>query len=384
MSLKDITSIFKDPSKRLYLYIFILIVIFILILLIVLLASIFGNKNFSYEQMERQMVSSAKNYATSKKLLIKKDSFKKTIKVSTLIENEYMKELKKYNKNYETCEGNVTITYNGKKFLYTPFLDCGKTYKTKYLNDKVKNSKLNENKDGLYPIEDYYIYRGENPNNYIKFTNQLWRIVKVEKDGTIKIVQTESDFDSIVFDDRYNSSCPKDDYDCAGFNNFETSRLKDRMLMIFNKGIDTQDGKFVFSDFDKTVINYQQLCIGPVPKNLRIEEGYPECQVKTENKYPFDFIKLNEYIMASLDSNCHSIKEKQCTNYNYLTKNALGWTITTTDNNYEVYSLAKLPVLSYVSDDDDFAFTVNLSSNTLYKSGTGTKEDPYLIKNVIE
>lgn len=385
MSLKDITNIFKDPSKKLYLYTFILIVIFVFVLLIVLLANIFGNKNVSYEQMERQLVSSAKDYATSKKMLMKKDLFKKTIKINTLIENKYMKELKKYNKNYETCEGNVTITYNGKKFLYTPFFDCGKAYKTKYLKDEIKNSKLNDNKDGIYSVDDYYIYRGENPNNYIKFANQLWRIVKIESDETIKIVQVDSDFDSVVFDDRYNSSCPKDEYNCAGFSNFETSRLKDKMLEIFNEGIDIRNEKFSFSKFEKTIVNYQQLCVGPVSENLRIEEGYPECQIKTEGKYPFDFIKLNEYIMASLDSDCQSIKDKQCTNYNYMIKNVYGWTITTTaENNYEVYYLAKLPILWDVSTNDDFIFTVNLSSNTLYKSGTGTEEDPYIIKNVIE
>ena len=226
MNLKDITAIFKDPSKKLYLYTFVLVVLFVFILIIVLFVSVFGNKNLSYEQMEHQMVSSAKDYATSKKILIKKDSFRKVIKISALIENEYMKELKKYNKKYETCDGNVTITYNGKKFLYTPYFDCGKTYETKYLNDEIRKSKLNDNKDGLYPVDDYYVYKGENPNNYIRFANELWRIVKVESDGTIKIIQINNDFDSIVFDDRYNSACPEDEYNCNGFNNFVNSRIK--------------------------------------------------------------------------------------------------------------------------------------------------------------
>ncbi|MCI9110256.1 MAG: hypothetical protein HFH47_00410, partial [Bacilli bacterium] len=32
-----------------------------------------------------------------------------------------------------------------------------------------------------------YIYRGKNPDNYITFNNELWRIIAVEKDGTLKI-----------------------------------------------------------------------------------------------------------------------------------------------------------------------------------------------------
>lgn len=44
--------------------------------------------------------------------------------------------------------------------------------------------------DGLYEDsfeENRYIYKGENPNNYIEFNGELWRIVSLESDGTIKI-----------------------------------------------------------------------------------------------------------------------------------------------------------------------------------------------------
>ena len=48
--------------------------------------------------------------------------------------------------------------------------------------------------DGLYEdkYEDgRYIYRGSKPNNYIKFNNELWRIIAKESDGTYKIVKNE-------------------------------------------------------------------------------------------------------------------------------------------------------------------------------------------------
>ena len=48
--------------------------------------------------------------------------------------------------------------------------------------------------DGLYEdqYEDgRYIYRGSNPDNYIQFNNELWRIVAKETDGTYKIVRDE-------------------------------------------------------------------------------------------------------------------------------------------------------------------------------------------------
>ena len=53
---------------------------------------------------------------------------------------------------------------------------------------------LVESGDGLY--EDEYesgrlIYRGQNPNNYIMFNNELWRIIAKESDGTYKIVKND-------------------------------------------------------------------------------------------------------------------------------------------------------------------------------------------------
>ena len=48
--------------------------------------------------------------------------------------------------------------------------------------------------DGLY--EDSYesgrlIYRGQNPDNYIMFNDELWRIISKEADGTYKILKNE-------------------------------------------------------------------------------------------------------------------------------------------------------------------------------------------------
>ena len=56
--------------------------------------------------------------------------------------------------------------------------------------------------DGLYKDEyetGRYIYKGANPNNYITFNNEIWRIISVENDGTIKIMRNES-IGNIVFD----------------------------------------------------------------------------------------------------------------------------------------------------------------------------------------
>ena len=49
--------------------------------------------------------------------------------------------------------------------------------------------------DGLYADEyepGKYTYKGANPNNYITFNNETWRIISIGADNTIKIMRNES------------------------------------------------------------------------------------------------------------------------------------------------------------------------------------------------
>lgn len=61
---------------------------------------------------------------------------------------------------------------------------------------------------GLYKDEyenGRYIFKGETPNNYLTFNNENagWRILSVEKDGTIKIIKNHN-IGSITFDSKQN------------------------------------------------------------------------------------------------------------------------------------------------------------------------------------
>ena len=59
--------------------------------------------------------------------------------------------------------------------------------------------------DGLYEDSTRpgrYVYKGANPNNYITFNNETWRIVAKEADGTYKIVRNELLSEYMPFDER--------------------------------------------------------------------------------------------------------------------------------------------------------------------------------------
>ena len=80
-------------------------------------------------------------------------------------------------------------------------------------NDLVEEVGTVTNGDGLYKDsyeENMYIYRGANPNNYVTFNGEQWRIISVNtSDNTIKIMRNAV-LSSRAFDTssngRYNSS----------------------------------------------------------------------------------------------------------------------------------------------------------------------------------
>ena len=66
--------------------------------------------------------------------------------------------------------------------------------KSKKASDMLKENVVDEG-DGLYKdiYEDgRYFYKGTNPNNYITFNNETWRILSVETDGSLKIIRKQS------------------------------------------------------------------------------------------------------------------------------------------------------------------------------------------------
>ena len=61
---------------------------------------------------------------------------------------------------------------------------------------------------GLYKDnieENKYIYKGEDPNNYIKLDNDLWRIISIEPDNTLKIMKQDS-IGSLPYDPGYETN----------------------------------------------------------------------------------------------------------------------------------------------------------------------------------
>lgn len=370
----------KNIDKKYIKFGLISIGIIIAIIVILVLVRVFITSKLSYSELESKMRDVAISYYKNHEdLLPKTEDTEVTLTSEKMVNDELMKPFEKYIKNDSvTCSGKVIVTNNNGNYLYTPYLDCGKEYKTTTLVETlIDNKNIVDNGDGLYNMGNYYLYRGENVNNYIEFAGEKWRILKINNDGTIKIIQngiTTIDKDkTFLYDDRYNQEKNSN----VGFNNFNVSRIKD----VLNKIYDSNK----FNDLEKSYIVSKNLCIGARNNTETNTSGSVECSTVTDSKYPLGLIQVNEYMQASLDSNCTDSTKKECSNYNFLASTSNDfWTITPYNskysNTYEVYVIYKSLYYDTASRNKELKLVTNLSSHSLYSSGDGSEEHPYVIK----
>ncbi len=362
----------SNVNKKLLKYLIITIAACIGILLIMFIVKLIIGTKFSYAKIEEKMQDAAMSYLKDEDVGISLPTGNEviTIEVDDLVANKNMKELSKYVKNKNiTCTGNVVVRKQDDNYLYIPYLNCGKDYTTTTLKDYIlTNEKQVETGDGLYYANNQYIYRGEYLNNYVKFANQLWRIIKIDAEGNIKLLQDETKVRN-NWDNRYNV----DDKSSVGINNYELSRVNKKLDEIYND---------IFTDEDKKYITSKNLCIGKRYIGDTTKDGSTECYEVFENQ-KIGLIQVDEFLNASLDSNCQKIRDGACQNYNYLTKyDSDWWTITANAaNTSNVYEISRGKVNTAIASISKLIRpTIYLNSDVIYASGDGSEENPYIFK----
>lgn len=99
------------------------------------------------------------------------------------------------------------IVFYGYRFIYYYRLENPKGSSLK-ANLNLASAIINKNKivnsgSGLYFEDNNYIFKGDIDNNYLYYSGILWRIIKINKDQSIKIVSEESL--TSLFDDQAQS-----------------------------------------------------------------------------------------------------------------------------------------------------------------------------------
>ncbi|MDE5630519.1 MAG: hypothetical protein K2I70_02860 [Bacilli bacterium] len=353
---------------------------FVVFIFILFMISSCSKTTYTYDKLETKMMDVAKSYfEANKDELPKEDKDTKTLTLKKMISDGKIEELTELFDNDEVkCDGNVTVTNNNGYYIYTPYLNCGKDYESVYLKDKIiENSLVTEEssnpKYGLYEVGDQYIMKGEVDNNYVKFADQLFRVVRINDDGTIRLLQVAG-LKQQVWDNRFNP-----DFNYNGgineyFYNGLNSRVKDAIENYYNDSA-------VWNDEAKGYMVKSDLCIGKRSQADVTKDGSTECSKKL-NDQVFGLLSVYEIMQASLDTNCNNTVAKSCANYNWLsTSEESIWTATAdAENSQYVYVLYKIPTINNASAYANVNVVFNLTDKAIYVDGDGTIEKPYVFK----
>ena len=277
-------NFFKKLDKRMAIYLGIAVgsIIFLIILLVVLKAAV--GTRINSKTFENRLKTAAKDYYKKyDKKLPKNNGEKVSISIEQLADEGYIKDPDKLLKKGVTCTGGVNISNNNGYYLYQPVIDCSDGHTTNVFYKKVlEDNKTRKYRDGLYKINNYYLFRGEQINNYVKFAGKNWRILRINEDNTVRMI-LEDKIDTVAWDDRYNDI----QKESVGKNDYQLSRIKQTL----NKYFTNEDLKY-FTSENKALIVPTELCIGAKNENSTLNDGSIECAKKTE-KLPLGLLQTN-------------------------------------------------------------------------------------------
>ncbi len=270
--------------------------------------------------------------------------------------------------------------------------------------------------DGLYEDEyeeGRYIYKGTNPNNYITFNDELWRIIAIEADGTLKIMRNESigdmQFDPIG--NRTDGYCSKGyapSYGCnawAAMDYFSIGGIHygkvtaDSYLNAYLNG-EYYDS---LSSTAKSLIVSYTYNIGGVSNSNADSTSYTiSNQLADEDDYKWTgkvaLINLSDYIRSnsSDENNCNMLygsysNYETCRNTTWMYNGSSYWTIT--PNSSYTYIVWFARSFGYVRNDYAYNphsvypvvhITSDLTLTNLALAGSGTIGTPYLLTYYVD
>lgn len=364
------TEKLKQIDKK-YLIIFAGIIgVLFLFVIIIIIINIFSGPGSDYKALENKLVTMAQKYIEKEELppIEKGDSL--LISADTLIAEGYMKELSKY--IGDTCTGQVTVMNNGGVALYIPDIQCTE-YNTIHLKQQIIDDNLVTDSTikypaGLYEINGEYIFKGKTPNNYVSFGGITWRILKIDSNGDLRLLKANMEEDTFYWDTKYNVNTKES----TGVNDYETSLFLEKLNATYSN----------FKDEHKKNIIYHDVCIGKRSRT-DIEMSLDiDCATVLEKQY-LSTVSLGEYVLASLDENCINLASGSCKNYNYLNyvfTTSIWTTTASAENTYQIYTLGNNSTrLRATNEQYKYHWIIHVSGEELYKSGTGSSSDPYII-----
>jgi prepilin-type N-terminal cleavage/methylation domain-containing protein len=312
------------------------------------------SKQKSYDTLISNIIDASKDYMLEKETDVDKYHLNTLcISIEELQNTNHIEKGEIKNpKNNELLTGFVEVKYdsNNKQYKYTYVDSCTETNTVPISQTILSNEeiKLVNSTDGLYETSDNYIYKGTNPNNYLRFNNNIWRIISIDKEtNMIKIIN---------------------------LNGSQHTWQENGMINYLNN--DYEEGTTYTAV--KDIININSKWNAGNIDNLDSSLSLLSQEKQITEYYTIGLLNVSEYIDASLVNNC--FENNSCTSY--LSNNKNYWLLDKTNENKYWY-VKDDNKLYNISPTNDTLYNVYpvlyLKINTIITKGKGTELEPYEI-----
>ena len=256
-----------------------------------------------------------------------------------------------------------------------------------------------------------YAYRGLDPDNYVSFAEQTWRILRIQEDGTIKLIRQDAvNYENSTYDSgsetssgvtyrkvQYNKTYSSDDD-----NKYSTSNIKSYVEAWYDATMTSYDNKIVMNEYcsDRTEDHnspfyqmigsrfttmygvYNRVDLGGWDGSGQPDSSTfswtPNVSCTTEKiNTKAALITADEYVLAGGGLLGDEIN-------NYLKKSYYYWAMSPTGfqgdyaKSYRVDSYGDING-SDVDNDNGVVPVITLKADVAISSGVGTSEHPYVI-----
>ena len=315
------------------------------------IASVIRNSRESaYNDQVAVIEKAAKTWSLKHANILPDDGSVYRLPVDTLVNEGYISndEIKDPRHSSENLKGNVEIKYDSskKQFIFT-YVD--KSEDEDIAMNDLATTIINNSKKKDVLLAQNGIYKGENPDNYLKLNGKLWRIISNNSDGSIKIIS--------------NDETTKIAWSLDGNINFDNSTVKTYLNNTFFTSLDT------VSEFENTSFctSYEnEKCIEKENVNVGL-------------------LTTRDYLNASNNLKCINGTEVECTKGNYLSDFSIenGPEYTINNNGTNIYTIENGIIdteNSNASLNVRPVLTINKDAKII--GGTGSENNPYIINAV--
>lgn len=213
--------------------------------------------------------------------------------------------------------------------------------------DALVNTILEENekKDTFKKINGNYYFNGDVDNNYVIYSNILWRIVKVNSDNTMKLISNDI-LTYLAYDQKVTNF--KDSYISKWLNNN-----------------DEENGGILIKELDKDKLTIDKVCTDKIEK-----ANNQECK-NYEKDLKLSLLSVADYMNAGGSKSYLNISK----NY-YLSS----------INEDEVWYVSQTGKAQTNDGKTIYGIrpTITLGSAAKQNKGKGTEDDPYVIETGIK